>query len=143
MGIKLSLIQFLDVILPADNDLSMPSANEIHLDKYLNQFLNEEQVNGFFELLNNVAARKFSLKLAQLDDKSLLTCVERAKRENLQLVNHFIHQCLTAYYTHPYVLKNISAGAVPPFPEGNNLENDDWLLLEDVYERGPIYRKLK
>jgi hypothetical protein len=34
----------------------------------------------------------------------------------------------------------IGAGSVPPFPQGNPIEVDDWMILEQVYERGQVYR---
>jgi hypothetical protein len=40
------------------------------------------------------------------------------------------------------VLNSIQSGSVPPFPEGNYLENDDWEILGPVFERGKIYRTI-
>ncbi|KJZ02761.1 hypothetical protein [Pseudoalteromonas piscicida] len=138
----MSLSQFLDVVLPSDTSLNMPSATDLHIDKAVANLLEPQQIEEFLFILNNVAQEKFSNSLSSLDEKSYLLCIEKAKRVDVYLVNYIVQQCLTAYYTHPSVLTKIGSGAVPPFPDGNSLEGDDWLLLEDVYERGPIYRKV-
>jgi len=47
---------------------------------------------------------------------------------------------MRAYYTERRVLAQLSVGAVPPFPAGNEIAADDWTILEPVYLRGQIWR---
>ncbi|HCV01467.1 hypothetical protein CMN24_00070 [Candidatus Saccharibacteria bacterium] len=138
----MSLSQFLNVILPSDSTLGMPSAVEIGVDKNVMHVLTPNQIDVFLFILNGIAQERFANSLSSLNEKEYLLCIEKAKRADARLVNNIVQQCLTAYYTHPIVLTKINSGAVPPFPYGNQIESDDWLMLQKVFERGPIYRNV-
>ncbi len=139
----MSLSQFLNIILPANSSLGMPSATELHIDKSLQNIISVQKLTDFFSILERVAQEKYATKLSLLDTQQYLLCIEKAKRVDIQVVNELVQHSLSAYYTHPGVLRAIPAGPAPPFPEGNSLQSDDWLLLEDVFERGPIFRSVE
>lgn len=134
------IVHFLDVILPGDEALSLPSANSLGIAETLKHADNGNQLDRFFQLLHEVADNKFKLPLSELNDEQYLKTIESSKRKDVRLVNFVIDLCLSYYYTNANVLQRISSSPVPVFPEGNTLLEDDWSLLEDVYNRGPIYR---
>lgn len=45
-----------------------------------------------------------------------------------------------SYYRDPRVLESLGTPARPPFPEGYEIQQGDWSLLDPVRARGPIYR---
>lgn len=131
---------FLDTILPGDAGLDLPAGSRVDMAAYAAEQGIEDRLRAFLALLDEVARDLDGPDFAGLAAERRLECVERAKRKDFRLANSVIIECLKAYYTDPEVLRRISAGTVPPFPDGNFLEDDDWTILEAVYERGPIYR---
>ena len=76
------------------------------------------------------------------DMEQRLKLVDALRRQDLRLFTSVVTHCLRAYYSSELVLRSLSSGAVPPFPEGNPMPEDDWSLLEPVYLRGPLDRPL-
>lgn len=134
--------RFLDTILPGDVELQLPPAGTLGIDLKLTDLTLQEVTGPFFELLTDVAGEKYDSRLVDLNDEQYLKVVASAQRKNIRLVTHYVNLCLSYYYSHPDVLNQVNAGAVPPFPDGNTLPSDDWELLEAVYNRGPIYKDL-
>lgn len=125
---------FLDTILPGDEGLGMPQASKVvavlaDWDQYA-------------IVLDQLAQEAGGENFAALHAVSRLAVVEKSRRKQARLANGVIVAALKAYYTDENVLRALGAGAVPPFPDGNFLEDDDWSILEPVFERGPIWREV-
>ncbi|MBL4603162.1 MAG: hypothetical protein JKY84_10465 [Emcibacteraceae bacterium] len=129
-----------DTILPGDEDLGLPSGAIIDIDRYIHRADIGAQVKEYGQLLDELSLEKFNEGFVALDVGLRLEIVELSRRRNNRLSNIIIIHCMKAYYTDANVLKWLPAGAVPPFPAGNPLKEDDWSLLEPVYERGQAYR---
>lgn len=133
---------FCDTILPGDKSLRLPSAADLDVKSRFLQIGKERELTDYFNLIEEIAIEEFGLEFAKLEASQRLKIVEKSKRKNIRLATAVIVECIKVYYTSSQVLKNIPAGAIPPFPEGNQLDDDDWSLLDSVYERGPIYRSV-
>jgi len=55
------------------------------------------------------------------------------------LIVSLICQC---YYRDARVLESLGTPGRPPFPEGYDIEQGDWSLLDPVRARGPLYREV-
>jgi hypothetical protein len=130
----------LDTMLPGDAALDMPKASTIGFDDYLLRYDAKHVEAEFGALLARVAQSKFGQPFSALDADARLAAINACRAANIRLFSAFLTHVLRAYYTDRMVLVRLSAGAVPPFPTGNALPEDDWTILERVYERGPIYR---
>lgn len=60
-----------------------------------------------------------------------------AHPEAAALIVSLVCQC---YYRDPRVLESLGTPPRPPFPEGYEVDQGDWSLLDPVRARGPIYR---
>lgn len=129
-----------DAILPGDAALGMPAASTLDFEAYQIRHGISGVVNEFVGLVADVARKKFDKEFAELEGMQRLAAINGCKVVDIRLFSAFITHALRAYYTDRSVLTRLSAGAVPPFPAGNDLGTDDWTILEPVYERGPIYR---
>jgi hypothetical protein len=134
----LSLV--LDTLLPGDTALNAPPASLIDFEAYQNRFGIHEQVGNFLKALGELAQQRHAMQFESLDIEQRLQLVDALRRQDLRLFTQVVTHCLRAYYSSEVVLRGLSSGAVPPFPEGNVLPGDDWSLLEPVYLRGPAYR---
>ncbi len=130
----------LDTFIPGDTSLGMPSAALIDFETYQRKYGIHQLVSDFLAELAVLSLDKFGKKFADLNEDSRLAVVNACKAKNVRLFAAFLTNCFRAYYSDKAVLSCIPTGSVPPFPIGNVLEQDDWSLLEPVYDRGPIYR---
>lgn len=131
----------IDAMLPGDTSLSMPSASEAGVASYFAQHGLAALVADFTQLLEGVALAKCGQAFLSLDAAARLQAINACKLANVRLFSAFLTQVMRAYYTAPSVLRLIGAGSVPPFPSGNELAQDDWSMLEAVFERGQAYRE--
>jgi len=134
---------FLETILPADEGLGLPSASSLGMDDYISVHQIESQFQEYLLLLEDVAQDLFASTFVELKAIERLKAVEKSKRKDIRLSTGVIIHCLKAYYTDVQVLSCLPSGAVPPFPNGNLLDDEDWTLLGSVYERGVIYRSVE
>ena len=132
----------IDVILPGDLSLNMPAASQINFSSYIHTYGKQGLMDEFVNLTNQVCLNKFAVNFSELSDLDRLKAIEWSKDANIRLFMDFITNLFRAYYTNPRVLEAIHSGSTPPFPVGNLLENDDWEILEPVFERGTIYRSI-
>lgn len=130
----------IDTILPGDVVLNMPSASAVQFERYVIDNGIEQIVKDFESILEQISFDRFSLTFAELNNEQRLSAVNACKLKNVRVFSTFLTHLLRAYYSSSVVLRCIQVGAIPPFPDGNSLEDDDWSILEEVYERGVIYR---
>ena len=128
-------------MIPGDVSLGMPPASEAEVQSYFEQHCLAALVDDFTQLLEDVALTKCGQAFLSLDADARLQAINACKLANVRLFSAFLTQVLRAYYTAPEILRLIGAGSVPPFPSGNELAQDDWSMLEVVYERGQVYRE--
>jgi hypothetical protein len=136
------LNEIIGAMLPGDSALGMPSAAEVDFDIYLKQHRLESLATDFIIILNKVCEEKYSQNFFELDAVQKLQAINECKLVNVRVFSAMVNHVLKAYYTAPCVLMKIGAGSVPPFPRGNQIDQDDWTILEPVFERGQIYREV-
>jgi len=130
----------LDTMLPGDAALGMPRASTLDFEGYQLRHRVTDQVDAFLKMLANVAHEKFGQPFDALDAGQRLTAINGCKLVDVRLFSAFVTHVMRAYYTERRVLAQLSVGAVPPFPAGNEIAADDWTILEPVYLRGQIWR---
>lgn len=64
------------------------------------------------------------------------------RRKDYRRFTLLLNEILIEYYSHPKVVGKITKKDEAPFPEGNFVKEGDIYLLEDVYLRGEIYKKV-
>jgi hypothetical protein len=130
----------LDTMLPGDAALGMPRASTLDFEGYQLRHRVTDQVDAFLKMLANVAHEKFGQPFDALDAGQRLATINGCKLVDVRLFSAFVTHVMRAYYTERRVLAQLSVGAVPPFPAGNEIAADDWTILESVYLRGQIWR---
>ena len=133
---------FLDTILPSDQTLGVPSGASLDITRPTSRDGIEQRLADVATLIDQTAHDLLESDFVTLSSEDRLKIIEKAKRKDMRLMTAMIVHCLRHYYTDPRVLRCLPAGAVPPFPVGNQMAEDDWSILEPVYQRGPVYREV-
>lgn len=132
-----------DTLIPGDASRSLPPASRIDFDRYLANYSLEAVSSEFIAMLDQLCNEKFKRLFTELDSDEKLKAVNACKLINVRLFSDFVTHLLKCYYTSPTVLAKIGTGSIPPFPAGNIIAQDDWTILESVYERGKCYRDIE
>lgn len=130
----------LDTVIPADMELNMPSAATIDFDAYATRYHVNNLISIYAALVDVTAQEMLNQPFSKLSEGNRFVVINATRTKDFRLFSSFITHIFRAYYSDNEVLTRIGSGAVPPFPDGNSLEPDDWSLLAPVYERGSIYR---
>jgi hypothetical protein len=133
----------LDTIIPAEPILCLPSAAAIGFAAYCQKHSVLHISESFTKMVETVNQQERGQDFCELDEDMRLFMLNLCRSRDIRLFSSFITHVFRAYYSHPDVLVRIGSGAVPPFPQGNNLASDDWTILEPVFQRGAMYRKVE
>lgn len=130
----------IDAMLPGDSVMGMPCASAIDFEIYLKQHNLNQLSFDFIQMLDKVCEEKRGMAFVDLDEAQKMQAINSCKLVDVRVFSAMVSHLLKAYYTAPSVLMKIKSGSVPPFPNGNSIEEDDWSILEPVYERGQVFR---
>jgi len=131
----------LDALIPGDSKLKMPSASEIDFHAYEIKYEIKQITIDFLCELTKISLNYFSKNFIELDEDQKMIVFNKFKLKNIRLFSVFLKHVFKAYYSDIRVLSLLQVGSLPPFPDGNMIEEDDWTILMPVYERGSIYRE--
>lgn len=140
IDLHIDLKVVLDTMLPGDEALGMPPASSLDFELYQLRHGATAEIERFLVVLAGVVDKKFGQPFDTLDAAQRMAAINGCKVTDVRAFSAFVNHALRAYYTDRAILQRLSTDAVPPFPAGNQLDDDDWTLLEPVYERGPIWR---
>ncbi len=129
------------LIIPASEDYQVPGADDDTI---------------FAEVLRQATSHAGTLKplLATLSDQAQtnlggafeqLSSTQQAellgRSGNVPLLKHMISLIAVAYYQDGRVLASLNLKSTPPFPNGHDVDQGDWSLLDPVRQREPFYKK--
>jgi hypothetical protein len=130
----------LDTFIPGDYKLGMPPASKVDFNAYQNEHGIQQIVISFLSELTKISLDKFAKEFKELDEEQRMHVLGANKLINIRLFSDFLKHVFRAYYSDKRVLSILKVGSSPPFPDGNEIDDDDWTILLPVYERGSIYR---
>ena len=130
----------LDTFIPGDYKLGMPPASKVDFNAYQLEHGIQQIVIDFLSELTKISLDTFAKEFKELDEEQRMHVLGAYKLINIRLFSDFLKHVFRAYYSDKRVLSILKVGSSPPFPDGNEIDDDDWTILLPVYERGSIYR---
>ena len=94
------------------------------------------------EGLRNLDGLAATTGFSGLDQTARLAAAEQFRTAHPELAGLAISLICQCYYRDERVLTSLGMAPRPPFPEGFEVEDGDWSLLDPVRARGPIYRSV-
>ena len=91
-------------------------------------------------LLESSAQSKHGKAFSSLDPSKRISIFEALSLEFWGVVNVIGELILQCYYRDDRVLHSLNMESRAPFPDGHEVEESDWSLLNPVRNRGKIYR---
>jgi len=136
-----SLNAVLDFMIPADHHRGMPGGSKVRIADVLPPDVTEQTlINLALQLESIVISHGRELRF--LTPQEFWEIINSRRQVTDSVVRELGKWLLMAYYTNPRVRDSIGVGARAPFPSGYVVHDGNLELLEQVFERGPIYRKI-
>jgi hypothetical protein len=139
----MALRKLVAMIIPASEAFDLPGADDetIFADILETSAAHSDDFKIILSDLDGLAAEHHGLTFANLSDAqrdNLIQPVLLEKPGGLALLESVTAQC---YYRDGRVMQSLDMEIRPPFPEGYELEQGDWSLLDPVRQRPAFYRK--
>lgn len=150
-----ALVAFAGAVIPASAEHGVPGADDptIAADILATAGRHREAVAATLALHERMANARYGASFADLDSTARCTLAEGACRAGFykeldaqdeaaqaaaqRTLTSIVVQC---YYRDDRVMLSLGMDARPPFPEGFEVQESDWSLLDPVKRRGKIYR---
>jgi hypothetical protein len=136
------LDRLLDLMIPASADGRLPSAAGLDLYAEAGR-LGEPMIVLFGQGLASLDAQSRALHgrgFVDLDDDRAMVLVDDARAGLAPFFGAFVTQSAARYYQHDRVVEALGLEARPPWPQGHQIVEGDWSLLDPVRARKPFYR---
>lgn len=136
-----SLNAVLDFMIPADHHRGMPGGSKVRIADVLPPDVTEQTLINLAVHLESIV-NSHGKELRSLAPQEFWEIINSHRQVTDSVVRELGKWLLMAYYTDPRVRDSIGVGARAPFPNGYVVHDGNLELLEQVFERGPIYRKI-
>ena len=133
----------LNTIFPEDNKLGTPGLANLNFFDYIKKYNKVDTAFNLLEVSQLFAQEEFSKDLSELDSNELNQLFKITKRKEFKLFNDFTVLCTECFYNSPKIREKLQIPLVAPFPDGNNVDDIDFTMLEKVYLKGKIFREVK
>ena len=84
-----------------------------------------------------------TLSLEKLAASEQVALIHQHREAHATFFQVFESQVIQAYYAHSIVLTSLGVNAPSPYPQGYDVQETDWSLLDPVRGREPFYRQLE
>ena len=129
------------MMIPASAQYNVPGADDpaIQADILATLGRDTDMVRAALDHLVRLAGRP----LAQLDEAGREAAAAEFRAAGGAAAATLSRVILQCYYRDDRVLRSLDLDLRPPFPQGYELEQGDWSLLEPVKARAPMWRKVR
>jgi len=130
----------LDSMLPRSKDGKLPSVMDLNIFGCSSNPDLQELCDNCITILSAESERIFGESFSRLKASDRANLLDNLQKRNVPSFRALSEIVVKFYYKNPRVMQALNIDNKPPFPDGKALEPDDWLILEPVFRRGPIYR---
>jgi len=138
-----TLSTLVGMMIPASEKYNVPSADDESILAEIIVAVGDQSamiVLGL-EVLNEKAWDEGRGSFTDLTDDLRMTIVEQLKETSVDFLQNVVTLTSQCYYRDPRVMESLGMEPRPPFPEGFEVEQSDWLMLDPVRDRGRIWRQ--
>lgn len=131
------------VMIPASERHGVPGADDpIILADIVGAVRSDaETVIEGLNLLGEVAHSEFGSSVSALTGEQVRELAIAVEEKSPRLIQGLVSLTVQCYYRDSRVMESLGMEARPPFPQGFEVAEGDWSMLDPVRARGPIWRK--
>ena len=140
MNKKLAFSILLDTIIPPNLEIGIKGGSSIDLEEILGTKEYTIIADKFSSLIIETANENHIRDLELLSIENLQKIIQKTKIKNFRFFNYIASLITEFYYLNKENRQALNLKTLPPFPEGNIIDDIDLTILEPVFNRGKIYR---
>jgi len=131
-----------NTIVPADSELNVPGAGDtlIFADIVASIGARHSEINTALTALHETSVQQWQLAFEQLNSVQQLQLVHECQQAMPEQIWSLISVTFECYYRDDRVMQSLDMDARPAFPQGFEVDQGDWSLLDPVKKRAPFYR---
>ncbi|PDH40724.1 MAG: hypothetical protein CNE99_03100 [OM182 bacterium MED-G24] len=131
------------ILIPASDKYDIPGADDETIMSDIISAAREhaESFKTGLDAFDAYAQSEFDTDFVSLDHDDRMAIVEHFQDNAPHFIHALVSVTVSVYYQDTRVMKSLGLEARPPFPEGYELPQGDWSMLDPVKERGEIWRK--
>ncbi len=141
MNKDLAFSILLDTIIPPNLEIGIKGGSSIDLEEILGKKEYTMITDKFSSLIIETANENNIRDLELMSIENLQKIIQKTKIKNFRFFNHIASIISEFYYLNKENRQALNLKTLPPFPEGNIIEDIDLTILEPVFNRGKIYRE--
>ena len=137
-----TLIALVGAVIPASPELDVPGADDadIAADILATARPYHATVANALKHLQSTAAERHDTAYADLDAASRAELAGELSRSRFAGVGTLVTITVQCYYRDDRVMQSLGMAPRPPHPDGFDIPQGDWSLLDPVRRRGKIYK---
>ena len=132
----------LEMIIPANTERTLPSAAEVGVVPFIQQWDTDyfDTLKRELQTLNDSSQRELGVTFATADASSRWSVVNLLREQDRGFMRRLAVSAASAYYMDDRVMEALGLEARAPYPKGYEVPSGDLSLLEPVKQRGKYYR---
>lgn len=137
---RLALRRVAALMIPVSEEHGVPGADDeaIFADIVRSLGRDADAVRAALRRLDELAGGAF----ADCADEARRAAMQRLREGDAALSAVLVAVVVRCYYRDDRVMRSLGMEPRPPFPEGFDVEQGEWSLLDPVRARGRIYREV-
>ena len=138
-----NLMKLLSLMIPGDNNRGLPSGAQLGNFVLSIQNGSRPELTAAGEEIAEAIRNLAGTDIGEMEPSDFATFV-KSHRPSIDAALRLIgNELLKNYYTDSRVQDAVGASSRAPFPTGMTMPENNLELLEDVYNRGSIYREVR
>ena len=139
---RLAVTALAAMVIPASEEYGVPGADDpaivdnilVDASRY------PEQLKDALAALNALAQEEAGLPYASVSDDKRKEITSAFRKSHVGHAKLFANLTVQGYYRDDRVMRSIGLEARPPHPQGYEVEQGDWSLVNPVKKKAPFYR---
>ena len=137
------LVSLVAMMIPASDKHGVPGADDASIiaDILATARQHAELLEAGLGELEAAARARHGASFVEVAPEVRRVLIEAARADSPMFYRVVVSITVQCYYRDPRVMESLGMEARPPFPEGYEVAEGDWSLLDPVRDRGRIWRE--
>ena len=139
---RLAVTALAAMVIPASEEYGVPGADDpaivdnilVDASRY------PEQLKDALAALDALAQKEAGLPYTSVSDVKRKAITSAFRKSHVGHAKMFANLTVQGYYRDDRVMRSIGLEARPPHPQGYEVEQGDWSLVDPVKKKAPFYR---
>ena len=139
-----TLLALVGAVIPANAEFGTPGADDPAIATGILASARPYRATlaGALSQIESIAAERYQARYADLDAGTRAGIASEASRSRFAGVGTLVTITAQCYYRDDRVMQSLGMAPRSPYPDGFDIPEGDWSLLEPVRQRGRIYKEV-